>query len=213
MDWVHVGRAKAERECHLLSVRAAEFAQCLQEHRVLLGIAAEYCHGFHERLVSACPPDLVYPDDLRVPRTDFCDTVVSMSRPIQVTVGLQALEHFPRQPGARLLNKLREEVETSKSIVVITETGTVLRVVSLVVLRATTHDDGVLMQVGKYDAGGVQAVCRLPGAKQAANEIAEDALTRILSTKLGSLGSSAGASIPLVPSARASKSCRASTGF
>lgn len=172
----------------MLSVNANALADCLQKDFIVNSIATQYGRQFHRRVTFARPPHAEYPTDLRVPFTDYCDLVVSMTKPIQRTIGLTALnKNASGFRGAKALDKLREEVESCKSVVVVTGDGAIVRVVSLVVLRATMPDHRVFMQIGKYDGSAVSAALQLPGVKQGADELVCDTLDRMFATRLSCL--------------------------
>eukprot|EP00429_Kryptoperidinium_foliaceum_P095690 CAMPEP_0176249624 /NCGR_PEP_ID=MMETSP0121_2-20121125/34073_1 /TAXON_ID=160619 /ORGANISM="Kryptoperidinium foliaceum, Strain CCMP 1326" /LENGTH=422 /DNA_ID=CAMNT_0017589329 /DNA_START=18 /DNA_END=1282 /DNA_ORIENTATION=- len=187
VEWTHVGRAEAEDACHLLSISAEALSQSVQQDFIIRGVAAEYGRQFHKRVTSAFPPQAPWPTDLQVPFTDYCDLVVSMPKSVQLTIGREALSQLPQHRGAKAMDKLREEVESSKSIVVVTGDGAITRVVSLVVLRATTCDDHVFMQIGKYEGVEVKNTFQLPGVKREADELVSDTLARMFRTRLSLL--------------------------
>eukprot|EP00429_Kryptoperidinium_foliaceum_P059640 CAMPEP_0176093774 /NCGR_PEP_ID=MMETSP0120_2-20121206/46988_1 /TAXON_ID=160619 /ORGANISM="Kryptoperidinium foliaceum, Strain CCMP 1326" /LENGTH=945 /DNA_ID=CAMNT_0017427709 /DNA_START=53 /DNA_END=2887 /DNA_ORIENTATION=- len=188
VHWTHVGKADAEEACGLLSVNANALCESLQKDFIVSSIATQYGRQFHRRVTFARPPHADYPTDLRVPFTDYCDLVVSMTQPIQRTIGMTALSRYGAGfRGAKALDKLREEVDSCKSIVVVTGDGALVRVVSLVVLRATMPDHRVFMQIGKYGDTGVIAALQLPGVKQGADELVCDTLDRMFATRLSCL--------------------------
>jgi len=125
---------------------------------------------------------------LAVPFTDFCDLVVSMRSEVQLTIGREAVHYLSTSRAARSIDKLREEVESLKSIVLVTGEGAVIRAVSLVVLRAEDDCGRVFMQVGKWEAGAqMKGDLQLPGAKQDADELVGETLERMFATKVSLL--------------------------
>lgn len=184
VEWTHVGRAESTMACQMLEIGASSLSQCLQQDFIIKEVAVEYCRQFHKRVRAAYPPHAPWPTDLEIPFTDYCNLVVSMSKQVQVAIGRDAVNQLSMQRGARAIEQLRQEVDSSKSIVVVTGTGAIIRVVSLVVLRATQPSGHVFMQVGKYDGSSVKSALQLPGVKQEADELVSETLERIFATKL-----------------------------
>lgn len=192
--WTHVGTAEAIITTQVMHLSAEGLARTLRRHQGIHEIALEYCKHFHRRIVSAKPPDAPWPTDLMVPFTDFGDLVTSMDKDVQVTIGLSALDQvqqqmsgwawLPRLPTG--IEKLREEVEKGKSVVMMNGNNELERVVSVVALRAEDDDGRVFAQLGKLTAEGApeEVACQLPGGKQQQGELTTEALQRILQAKL-----------------------------
>eukprot|EP00429_Kryptoperidinium_foliaceum_P019415 CAMPEP_0176045892 /NCGR_PEP_ID=MMETSP0120_2-20121206/22784_1 /TAXON_ID=160619 /ORGANISM="Kryptoperidinium foliaceum, Strain CCMP 1326" /LENGTH=982 /DNA_ID=CAMNT_0017379301 /DNA_START=78 /DNA_END=3022 /DNA_ORIENTATION=+ len=187
VEWTHVGKAESMTACQLLKIDPESLAKAFKQDFVIMGIIAEYGKHFHKRVQNALPPHAPWPSDIEVPFTDYCDLVVCMEKSVQLTIGRDALAILATQRSARAIEKLREEVESSKSIVVTTGAGVILRVVSLVVLRAVQADGRVFMQVGKYHRGEAKSAFQLPGVKQEADELVAETLDRMFRTKLSLL--------------------------
>jgi len=184
VDWTHVGKAESTSECSLLSIEAMALSECLQQDFIIREVAMEYCRQFHKRVRSACPPHADYPTDLHVPFTDFPDLVASMEKQVQVAIGREALGQLALKKGQGMAQQLQEEVDASKSILVVTAKRDIIRVVSLVALRAVQADGRVFMQVGKWEGGTVKSTWQLPGTKQEADELIGETLERMFATKL-----------------------------
>jgi len=187
VEWTHVGKAEAGTSCKLLCIDGASLFVHLQQDFIVRGVAVEYGRQFCKRVASAGPPHAVWPTDLQVPFTDFCELVVSMDKHVQQTIGRVALGQMHAQRAKGDIEKLREEVEASEAIVVISGTGALTRVVSLVVLRATDGNGSVFMQVGKWNGVEFHRAFLLPGIKQEANEHVGETLERMFATKLSCL--------------------------
>lgn len=184
VEWTHVGKAESLAECQLLVIDAAALSESLNQDFIVKGITVEYCRQYHKRVKAACPPHAPWPTDLEVPFTDYCDLVVSMAKQVQVAIGREAVSQMSAQRYGRATEQLKAEVDASKSIVVVTGAGSIIRVVSLVVLRAVQPDGRIFMQVGKWDNSEVKSALQLPGAKQEAEELVSETLERMFSTKL-----------------------------
>jgi len=184
VDWTTVGRVEASTQCQLLSVDAEQLASCVGLSLGVKDIAIEYCRHFHKRVVSAMPPLAPHPNDLNVPYTDYCDLVVSMDRQIQVTIGHDALKQLSQHRGGKAMERLTEEVDTGKSIVLVTGTGSIIRVVSLVALEIVRPDGRIFMQIGKWESSEKMVAFQLPGAKHERGELVGETTQRLLNTKL-----------------------------
>jgi hypothetical protein len=90
--------------------------------------------------------------------------------------------------------KLWEEVNRGKSVVMVNSKGEVERVVSVVALRIQRDDGRFLVQLGKQDQDSDVVVpsCQMPGGKQERNELTGDTVRRILRQKLEPLATAAG---------------------
>jgi len=190
VDWTHVGTLEAMTDCLVLTIDITQLPTSLSMSRALASIAREYCKQFHARVVLAKPPHANYPTDIEVPLTSYEDLVVSMPQALQVAIGLQAVKTLSSQAllGTAGADKLREEVVSSRSVVVITGSGTVFRVVSLVAFRLSRGgDDCIFMQLGKAIGNGFVPSFQLPGSKLERGETYQDALERMFDTKLAGL--------------------------
>uniref|UniRef100_A0A7S2LZ44 Uncharacterized protein n=1 Tax=Zooxanthella nutricula TaxID=1333877 RepID=A0A7S2LZ44_9DINO len=208
-QWIHVGTAESLVCSKVHTIHADNLVNALQPHAHLMKIAAEYAQQFHKRVVSAKPPHVPWPNDLEVPYTDYCNLVVSMSQGVQVTIGMDAWWHFAEahhhllmggfgsaisrtvSSEARAADKLRQEIESGRSLVVVTGSGSIIRVASIVLLKVTNEEGKILAQVGSTSQDEsndlwkqVKAECQLPGAKQDRDELVSDTITRICRTRL-----------------------------
>jgi len=188
-EWIHVGRAEAVVPSQVLEIHAQSLLESVSRDMIISDLAAEYCKHFCRRVVSAGPPHAPWPNDLEVPFTDYCDLVVSMLKEVQVTIGMHAVQSLLTKSGTRgkVMDKLIDEVRDGKSIVVVTGEGDIIRVVSLVALRAERDDDGfIFAQVAKWerDRGEIKAACQMPGFKQERDELVGEAFQRLFNTKL-----------------------------
>mmetsp|Transcript_25132 Transcript_25132/g.78253 ORF Transcript_25132/g.78253 Transcript_25132/m.78253 type:complete len:508 (-) Transcript_25132:20-1543(-) len=184
-EWTHVGRAEATQACTLLEIHAERLVESLHRGTIMKDVATEYCKQYHKRVIVAGPPHAPWPTDLDVPFTDYCDLVVCMAKETQVAIGQDALVHLAKgRRSTRAMEKLGEEVRSAKSIVVVTGEGSIIRVVSLVVLLLERSDRRIFAQVGKWDGSALEADCRLPGLKMERDELLSETVTRMLGTKL-----------------------------
>jgi len=185
--WQHVGSAEAVCQSTLLLIDPAVLGSCMKMG-VVQDIAGQYCDQFHKRAVSAGPPHTPWPNDVHVPFTDYSDLVLGMSPTAQQAIGEDAVDQLLSK-GASMtrgsaLEKLRREVQTSKSIVVVTGTGDIVRVVSLVVLRCVRQDGMMLAQIGKLEGSEVTGSCQLPGLKCEREELVSETLDRLMESRL-----------------------------
>lgn len=183
VEWTCVGKAETSASCQLLAVNSEALLRCLSDDPVLRHLAAEYGRQFHKRVTSARPPHTTWPTDLEVPFTDYLDLVVSMPAPVRTLIGLTALQDPSARRAGRAIDKLREEVEGSRSTVLVTGAGAVVRVVSLVVLRVEDGAGRIFTQLGRWDGQDVRPEVLLPALKQEADELVGETLDRMLATK------------------------------
>mmetsp|Transcript_109741 Transcript_109741/g.321248 ORF Transcript_109741/g.321248 Transcript_109741/m.321248 type:complete len:998 (+) Transcript_109741:54-3047(+) len=199
--WMHVGTAKAVNTCQVLAISAEGVQAVLQRSQDLKEATAEYCKQFHRRIASARPPRSAWPDDLRVPHTEFDELVMCMSTDVQVAIGLSAVDYtlacehdqegwWSLMGGWRNarevdhnVERLREEVRTGKSCVLLNAAGRLERVVFVAVLQAHTEDGKVLVELGKCEnmTRNVKGSWQLPACKQDPRESAVQTLERLLS--------------------------------
>jgi len=193
--WSHVGTAEATQPSKVLVIDAQMFADMVQDSHPIAIIASEYCIQYHKRVASACPPYAPWPNDLEVPFTNFGDLVWAMDGEVARTISLAALENL-RHQGLFSLSKhtstssmtekaLEDEVNEGRSTVVQDSSGKAVRIVSVVAVKVMRHEK-VLAQLGKFDADQHPvANCELPGGKRERTEMIEEAMQRIILTKLG----------------------------
>merc|ERR550532_3412571 len=120
-----------------MEIRAKDFGSALRPNSVVHRLAVEYGQQYHRRIMTAHPPLAPWPTDLHVPFTDYCILVVSMPQDLQEVIGRAALSQLAKKRtlGTRTINKIKEEVDKGKCILVTTGEGGHFRLVSLVVLR------------------------------------------------------------------------------
>jgi len=187
-----VGRLEAETECELLAVRPQELGQVLKRNHILRDVTMEYSKQFHQRLVSARPPRAQWPDDLRVPFTDYGDLVASAGASVRAYIGLSALEEhaaaaswgwYRGLTAGPCLERLRAEVQEGRSVVTVNGRGDAERIVIVVALRLTRREDGrVLALLAKQEgpSAAMAPCCNLPGRKQEHGDLVGDTFQGIL---------------------------------
>jgi len=196
-EWIHTGKAVATEPSHLIEFTPDSFFASLEAHPDLAKVALEYGKQFHRRIVTAGPPHSDYPSDLGVPCTDWDDMVVTMDTQVQVHISLAAWEvlELKSKVGTRLSRRgsgnhvsaydaLRSEIVEGKSIVVLNSGGTPVRIAAVVVVKLTRDDGCILAQIGKWEDGIASPSCELPGGKTEGAEMTNDALRRLLLTKM-----------------------------
>jgi len=205
VQWSHVGTATVQEACQLVAISAAGLQTALQGHSQVQKIVVAYCKQFHERVVAAVPPGK-YPTDLDVPRTEWEDIVLSMEAEVKMTISLQASQLLdllttPAASGARVnwvaakrpQEKLREDILSGRSIVVLNERGKPERITSKVSVHFACEDeeDYIFAQIAKWRNGTIVSSCRYPSMKREGNEQTNDTIRRLLTTKLKPLAGAA----------------------
>ena len=170
---------------------------------IIRGVATEYRRIFADRVVTAFPPEVPWPDDLSVPRSQYGSIVLAMPANLQKLIGQVALEHgktgilqFVGTSKARqAMARMEEEVEDGSSVVILSLAGEVERVMSVAVLhlmRDGSDADGefVLVLLAEWQESQAAPAVQLPATKRLQGESAEKALERLLTTDLAPLGES-----------------------
>jgi hypothetical protein len=133
---------------------------------------------------------------LHIPYASFDHVLVAMDPCAQVFFGLVAIEilktksqswssHFALKEGKGLtISKLETEVRNRTCVLVVTETGEIERVTSLVTLRIEDAEGRVFAQIANLRDGEVTPCCMLPGSKLRDGELCIDAIERLLSCEL-----------------------------
>lgn len=192
VHWIHVGKMEATTRCQVLAIQVEGFASAMREHFTIGAVAADYGRIFAERVVSAKPPDLPWPDDRSVPFAEFCDVVVALPAEMHVLIGSVALDNCKSGfmglwKNTQAQSDLRQEVEDGRSIVIQSLSGELERVVSLAVMHIARGDGRVLVQLAKWNDSQAVPDIQLPGVKCRRNESSDEAVQRLLSTKLAPL--------------------------
>jgi len=205
VQWSHVGTATVQEACQLIAISAAGLQTALQGHSQVQKIVVAYCKQFHDRVLAAVPPGK-YPTDLAVPRTEWDEVVLSMEAEVKMTISFQASQMLdllttPAASGARVnwvaakrpQEKLREEILSGRSIVVLTERGKPQRITSKVSVHFTceNEEDSIFAQIAKWRNGTIVPCCRYPSMTREQNEPTQDTIRRLLTTKLKPLAGAA----------------------
>eukprot|EP00429_Kryptoperidinium_foliaceum_P001059 CAMPEP_0176007562 /NCGR_PEP_ID=MMETSP0120_2-20121206/3297_1 /TAXON_ID=160619 /ORGANISM="Kryptoperidinium foliaceum, Strain CCMP 1326" /LENGTH=736 /DNA_ID=CAMNT_0017340327 /DNA_START=1 /DNA_END=2211 /DNA_ORIENTATION=+ len=183
VEWTHVGRAEARDTCQVLSIDSEALAACLRMNCHVWEVAIEYGMRFHERVTMAVPPQAAVAIGLRGAND-------KLMRHRRVHGPADTADDRRRRRAQRrfqALDKLREEVRASRSVVAMAGNDEIVRVVSLVALRATRANGDVFMQVGRWSGEDIEVIYRLPGMKQEAGEHMSETLDRLLETRLSCL--------------------------
>jgi len=165
----------------------------LARHRVIEDLTRVYGQQFHRITTTLHHPNL--PSDLEVPFTEFGDLVATFTDSQIEMVGTVAIQelvaqrwNMPLRHHPTALGRLREEVQLGKSIVLVSGTGQVERVVSVVAFRLEDTEGHVFVRLCKFDGpdpeGRLQFVCELPGGKQYRQETQVKTVSRLLHSKL-----------------------------
>merc|ERR1719422_2903678 len=185
---------EAVSQCQILTIHVEGFMAAIKEHRFIHGIAAEYGRMFADRVLQSRPPQLTWPNDLTVPFTEYGDLAVALPADMLVVMGGIALDRcknrFLRFWKDKLLNELREEVDDGRSIVILSKAGYIERVVSLAVIHIRSADGKVLVQLAKWKDNICVPHVQLPAVKCMRNESSDEAVVRLLNTKLSPLADS-----------------------
>jgi len=180
-EWQHVGAAMSNGMCSALHIDAAECMKALERSPDLQIVVPAYAASFHNRLISASPPNSDWPTDIAVPFTDYGEMVLSMDKEVRRMIGLAGLSHTKRSffKSAHILEKLEAEVE-SGDCVLIPVNDHVERVVAIAALSLTRNDE-ILIELGKVKPGDVvDPVGMLPALKQKDQETPSQAAYRLV---------------------------------
>jgi len=182
-DWLHVGTTECpDASCKVLGVRTVEFGTLARNHPQIKVIACEYGRQFMKRVIAAKPPHADWPSDVCVPFTDFPEMVCSMNHQVARSIGLHCLQQHPGRKKQSADNLMKEVLKGS-STVIMDGTRKLLRIVSVVVLQLERLDGCIFVKLGKASSHQVQTECELLGLKRQRDELAEDALQRLMSEK------------------------------
>eukprot|EP00811_Abedinium_folium_P026760 NODE_397_length_3091_cov_7.651822.p1 GENE.NODE_397_length_3091_cov_7.651822~~NODE_397_length_3091_cov_7.651822.p1 ORF type:complete len:842 (-),score=214.18 NODE_397_length_3091_cov_7.651822:565-2769(-) len=150
-EWVHVGSVEAQTNAEVLEVYYEGLMKSLNKHSSLRDLFTEYAIHFHRRLQRAKPPYTHWPDDTQVPFTDFEEIAMSVSETQRLRVSSPALKKLRTQRwgGARVQDKLEEEVANGKTVFTLNLNNNVLRNVAAVAVHIRRADGKLFVQLGK----------------------------------------------------------------
>mmetsp|Transcript_12318 Transcript_12318/g.28870 ORF Transcript_12318/g.28870 Transcript_12318/m.28870 type:complete len:966 (-) Transcript_12318:35-2932(-) len=205
VHWKHVGQCDCKTVCEVISVDTKRLCQVVQTHHALRHIAWEYCRTFHARLVSAFPPNAVWPTDLHVPFTTFKEMMLASSAEVRILIGRLSIEmlcskflwHW-RIP-AQEFEQLCKDVDSGSCVLVPAESDPLQRVERVMAATALEIIKGnlVLVTLGSLttlESGKSPSFrdgvwqCKLPGIRQMAGEPPAAALTRLISSRFAAVG-------------------------
>jgi hypothetical protein len=195
--WTHVGILEPQVTGEFIALDCEKFGQELSNHPQMNACAQSYARSFTERVNTAVPPSVAsWPNDVHVPNSAYEDIVGSLPLAAKSHLGMLAmamlkdkkqrdvwgtfgdLGGLTRKPN---FDKLQEEVQNGTSTMIMTPTGQVLRVVTLVAVRLTREDDRMLVQLGnKKRAAQVKAEVALIASKVRSGEVPHTTLERII---------------------------------
>lgn len=188
MNWFTVGTLEAMTSVQLFVVDCDAMVECQKKHRLIDGITAAYSRSFHVRTTRAGPPNSEWPSDLEVPFTAYCELVMAMSEDHQTVVGLDALKHVDLRSKllakSSAIEKLREEVLSSRSTLFLNAEGVAERVVAVLAFKIRRTDGRHLVQLAEVDDEGVVPSIKLPGGKCLKGELPGETARRLLAAKL-----------------------------
>jgi len=189
--WIHVGKAEARSVSEVMVLNSDAVSGCIARSAELRAFFFSYSATFHKRLVAASPGSAgMWPNDVRVPLTDYGEIVLGMEPREQKFVGSKALEKMEGQHhfmwtglSPQSAHELEREVLSGKSVLVENSDGQAERVVALTVLRVRRDDGQILVVLAKRrleGAEGFQPDGQLPGVKQEGGELPSQAVRRML---------------------------------
>eukprot|EP00811_Abedinium_folium_P032156 NODE_528_length_2961_cov_8.234651.p1 GENE.NODE_528_length_2961_cov_8.234651~~NODE_528_length_2961_cov_8.234651.p1 ORF type:complete len:801 (-),score=217.38 NODE_528_length_2961_cov_8.234651:558-2768(-) len=172
-EWVHVGSVEAQTNAEVLEVYYEGLMKALSKHRSLRDLFMEYAIHFHRRLQRARPPYTHWPDDTQVPFTEFEEIAMSLSGTHRLRVSGPALKKLRTQRwgGARIQDKLEEEVANDQTVFTLGLNNDVLRNVAAVAVHIHRADGRLFVQLGKLctPSFAVEPGCEPFGTKAAVN--------------------------------------------
>lgn len=196
VEWYHVGVAEASRACQLLSLSTSAIPSVSERLQVLKDITRAYAQAFWSRVITATPPFAPWPNDLEVAFTEFGELVMSMDDSLQNVINMEVLEHVAksrtgfmhsRGSSQHALDKLTQEVEDGKCVLILTPDGEAQRIVSVVALKVRNDYQEIFMQIAKIEESGLSTGVQLPGCKQDRGELPKHAMERLLNGQLNML--------------------------
>eukprot|EP00931_Biecheleriopsis_adriatica_P057384 TRINITY_DN34030_c0_g2_i1.p1 TRINITY_DN34030_c0_g2~~TRINITY_DN34030_c0_g2_i1.p1 ORF type:complete len:1158 (+),score=223.77 TRINITY_DN34030_c0_g2_i1:59-3532(+) len=183
--WSHQGDAAAVTDSQMSVVDAEKMLDVLLKYDIAKVISG-YKHRYHAHLIAAFPPAAPYPDDLQVAYTDLVDIAATMDdkdQKVFSSVALAFLKERSKWTGLKeqQLEKLEQEVQEGKSLILQDTDGNYERVANVAVLRITTAEKQIFAQVGKFsNTGELTVEVTLPGGKQKRAELPGQVLQRLL---------------------------------
>jgi len=199
IHWQHRGWMDAMTPCEVMTVRSDAFLDVLKGHPELFSIASKYGEEIRHA-VEMKEPDVL--DDLKMPiahEAVVC-AMPQASRRKMSQGALRLLQERDQWKGRLFQNhgleELDKEVAKGDCDLLIYppekpgKEETVLRVVTIVALRLQNSEGKVLAQIGKFVRGVLLPRCTYPGTKQMTGELPDQAVQRMLQTKLKALKAS-----------------------
>jgi len=179
MHWTHVGRLAAVGPCALVTIDVASFAEVVDAHPTIGGVAKTYARNYHMRVITAEPPYLHWPNDLIVEHAELADLLYA-----DYGVHLLDKAHLPDM-SEHQLQTLEGELRSQKCTLQETVDGQLERVVFVCALRITDENKCVLARLGSYSpTKGPKLSLELPGKKRPTNLHPKVVMEEILGEQL-----------------------------
>jgi len=186
LEWIHVGYAVADTHCMLLKQIPSKVIAALEKNLAVWDIARQYAGHFLWTIVDV-RSEMQLITDLS-PLPELADAVQVFSKSTRLYIGqfsLKVMQMAPRtQKGYLNLQDLEAELMADKCCLSLGPNMEIFRVTSVVIAEIRRDDGRVLVEIGKFAEGQVNAACRLPGSKHAPGEDPDAVLTRIVEQKL-----------------------------
>jgi len=167
-------------------LEADAFIKVLTGHADLYGLMRSYSTSLLNALMREPPESITDVSAL----LDHETVVAAMPVKSRMQMSSVALEMLRQKKWAgrifqqQGMQDLETEVEMGECDLVVDRLERVHRVVSLVAVRLERDDGRVLAEIGKCTRGRVELICNLPGTKVKVGELPQDAIQRLLVSRL-----------------------------
>jgi len=184
-EWSHVGICSAVTDSVVILVKAEATAQTLCTQEFVDVVYRNYASIFYTQLITSKPPRCSFPDDLGAPFTSLPEIMVKMDTGVQ-----SFLAHVQLQTGypASLQQELAAEVASGQVSVAPDETGLPTRFVAQVGLELINPQGLTFIVLGRVQGDdSVVPVMRFPHIRPGSEETLDEAVQRLISTRLPQL--------------------------
>jgi len=192
--WVTVGAVQAVETVESIKVSESTVNALLNLSGPTRELSMEYRRIYHERIVQSTPPFAHFPTDLTVSFASFADIASAMNQDMKAMLARHFLATEVKSwRWTNALRRLTEELEKRSSqsggvVLPLFEGGGGLERIVLTVAAQIESDEGhYLVQIGRWnvdDGDKIIAMCQLPSCKQDTCESPQDAMKRLMSTRL-----------------------------
>jgi len=193
--WCHVGTATSRRPCTLMSLSPKAVVTVMSTSLTVHAITAMYARLYHQQLTQAWHRYFELPTDIHVHHSQLSDLIFAMPKHISIILGRAALQQAVSRRGQFQVKSgmkhMEEEIRQGRAVVLMGPgpDACLQRHVALTLLQLMrgTGSKKVLAEIAVYDTDAKEwhVSCRLPGAKQRAEESPLDTLQRVLLSDLG----------------------------